>query len=504
MHAPVTGPAPRRITTLHGARGDGSPPLIRFASGPVTTARYPPVRLSVPFDSLQRPTRPLDIAIVGSGIAGMSAAWLLSQGHRVTVYEKEGRVGGHSHTVEAPSRAGGAAIPVDMGFIVYNEANYPNLVALFDHLGVATKQSDMSFGVSLDGGGLEYSSNSALSLFAQKRNLLSPRFWSMLADLVRFYREAPAHCAGLDRRMTSLGDYLCEQGYGRAFQDDHLLPQAAAIWSTSAKGIRDFPAAAFIRFCQNHGLLKLAGRPQWRTVDGGSRAYVRKLTAAYVDRIRTGRAVRSIRRHAEGVDILDIQGAVRRFDQVVIAAHADEALGLLDDATAPERALLGAFRYTPNRAVLHTDQRLMPRRRNCWSSWNYVGRRPDAQDETGDLSVTYWMNRLQLLPEHTPLFVTLNPGQEPAPGSVVHEETYQHPLFDAAAIRAQRRLWSLQGVNRTWYCGAYFGSGFHEDGLQAGLAAAEALGGLRRPWSVEGESSRIHLEAADPQLEPAA
>lgn len=458
----------------------------------------------MPFDSVSAfPGRPLDIAIVGSGISGMSAAWLLSQGHRVTVYEQERRLGGHSHTVEAPSRDGGAPIPVDMGFIVYNEANYPNLTALFEHLGVHTLWSDMSFGVSLDGGRLEYSSNSALSLFAQKRNLLSPRFWSMLTDLVRFYREAPAHCSALDRSLTSLGDYLCDQGYGRAFQDDHLLPQAAAIWSTSARGIRDFPAAAFIRFCQNHGLLKIQNRPEWRTVAGGSRAYVEKLTAAYADRVRLGRAVKAIRRDADGVEVLDVQGAVRRFDHVVLAAHADQSLAMLEDPSAEERALLGAFRYTPNRAVLHTDARLMPQRKSCWSSWNYVGKRPDGPDEdTGDLCVTYWMNRLQKLPAHTPLFVTLNPGEEPADETVIHAETYEHPLFDAAAIRAQRQLWSLQGARNTWYCGAYFGSGFHEDGLQSGLACAEALGGVRRPWRVAGESDRIHL--TPPAETPAA
>jgi len=460
----------------------------------------------VPFDSTPAFSGPpLDIAVIGSGISGMSAAWLLSQRHRVTVYEKEGRLGGHSHTVEAPSPGG--PIPVDMGFIVYNEPNYPNLTALFEHLGVHTKASDMSFGVSLDGGGLEYSSNSALSLFAQKRNLLSPRFWSMLSDLVRFYREAPAHCAGLDRRMTSLGDYLREQGYSRAFQDDHLLPQAAAMWSTSAKGIREFPAAAFIRFCENHGLLKLnaAGRPKWRTVDGGSCAYVQKLTAAYADRIRLSRGAVGIMRTDDGVRVLDSQGAVRRFDDVVVAAHADQALNLLEDASAEERALLGAFRYTPNRAVLHTDESLMPKRKFCWSSWNYVGRRPDQETEAdgsgSDLCVSYWMNRLQVLPEHTPLFVTLNPRHEPDPARVIHAETYEHPLFDAAAIRAQRRLWSIQGRRNTWFCGSYFGSGFHEDGLQAGLACAEALGGVRRPWSVARESGRIHLT---PRLEAAA
>jgi len=452
----------------------------------------------VPFDAASPAGRPLDIAVIGSGISGLSAAWLLSRRHRVTVYEKDARLGGHSHTVEAPG-SDGSVIPVDMGFIVYNEANYPNLTALFDWLGAPTKASDMSFGVSLDGGSLEYSSNSALSLFAQKRNLLSPRFWSMLSDLVRFYREAPAHCAALDHRLTSLGDYLCEQGYSRAFQDDHLLPQAAAIWSTSANGIREFPAAAFIRFCQNHGLLKLKGRPAWRTVDGGSRAYVERLTADYADRVRTACAARAVRRTGRGVEVLDATGETRRYDHVVMAAHAPQSLALLEDASPQERALLGAFRYTPNHAVLHTDDRLMPRRRSCWSSWNYVGRRPEAGGDSGDLCVTYWMNRLQVLPDHAPLFVTLNPAEEPDPARVIHSETYEHPLFDAAAIRAQRSFWSIQGERNTWYAGAWLGSGFHEDGLQAGLAVAEALGGLRRPWRVAEESGRINL-APHPEL----
>ena len=241
---------------------------------------------------------PLKIAIVGAGISGMSAAWLLSQRHNVTVYESEPRLGGHSHTVDAPTAAG--AIPVDMGFIVYNELNYPNLVALFEHLGVPTKPSNMGFSVSLDNGRIEYGGDSLPALFAQWRNLVSPRFWSMLADLVRFYRQAPQHACALDAGMTTLGDYLTAQGYGRAFQDDHLLPQAAAIWSASVKDIRAYPAAAFIRFCENHGLLKILNRPLWRTVDGGSRAYVSRLTASYADRVRLGVGVVGVSRTAAG------------------------------------------------------------------------------------------------------------------------------------------------------------------------------------------------------------
>jgi predicted NAD/FAD-binding protein len=440
---------------------------------------------------------PLDIAIIGQGIAGMSAAWLLSQGHRVTIYESEDRLGGHSHTVEAPSAHG--PLPVDMGFIVYNEPAYPNLTALFDHLKVPTKASDMSFSVSLDNGGLEYGGANLKSWFAQPRNVLSARFWSMLRDLYRFYRKAPIHADALDRSGASLGDYLDAHGYGDAFQDDHLLPQAAAIWSASVEAIRDLPAAAFIRFCQNHGLLKIVGRPIWRTVDGGSRAYVQKITAAYSERVRLNSAVRHVRRLPEGVRITDIEGRTQTFDHVVIAAHADQALAMLDDPSSEETRLLGAFRYTRNHAVLHSDASLMPRRRGIWSSWNYLGK---AVSNGGgrQLCVTYWMNKLQGLPDTTPLFMTLNPIRPPHAGTLIRTEMFEHPLFDAAAMAAQKQLWTLQGAHRTWFCGAYFGAGFHEDGCQAGLAVAEQLGGVRRPWTVAGESGRIHLAPAQPAV----
>jgi predicted NAD/FAD-binding protein len=452
-------------------------------------------------NSLSGPV-PQKVAVIGQGIAGMSAAWLLSQRHRVTVYEAQPRFGGHSHTVDAPSSAG--PIPVDMGFIVYNEANYPNLAALLRHLGVPTAFTDMSFGVSLDDGDLEYASTDLTTLFAQPRNLLRPRFWSMLGDVVRFSRQAPAAACALDARMTSLGDYLGEAGYGRPFQDDHILPQAAAIWSASIDAVRELPAASFIRFFENHGLLKIVGKPLWRTVVGGSRSYVDRLTAPLRSDARLGVAATRIERMPAGVMVSDETGHAERFDQVVVACHADQGLAMLTASTPAEREILGAFSYTPNVAVLHSDASFMPRRRKAWSSWNYLG-----QSATGagrELCVTYWMNLLQDLPRGSPLFVTLNPIRPPDPAKVIRTEHYDHPLFDAAALRAQKRLWSVQGEGGVWWAGAYCGAGFHEDGLQAGLAVAEAFGGVRRPWIVPNESGRIFLgeSAAAPVLGEAA
>jgi len=429
------------------------------------------------------------IAVIGTGISGMAAAWLLSQKHKVTVYECDHRVGGHSNTVTVAGAKG--PIPVDTGFIVYNEETYPNLTALFDYLDVPTQLSDMSFAVSLANGELEYSGSNLAGLFAEKRNLIRPRFWSMLRDLHRFYREAPRDLAQLEQLHTTLGDYLDAGAYGAAFRRDHLLPMAASIWSAPAATILDYPAAAFIRFQDSHGLLRVRNRPPWRTVLGGSRAYVERLTKTYTDRIRLSAAVTSVHRQDDCVKVRDSNGHVETFDDVVIAAHADQALSMLDNPTPEERRLLGAFRYCRNVAVLHSDDRLMPRRRAVWASWNHIGGNGD--EEARDCpTVTYWMNSLQNIPHDTPLFVTLNPRR--APRNAWHNEIYDHPLFDSAAITAQRQLWSLQGRRNTWYCGSYFGAGFHEDGLQAGLAAAEALGGARRPWTVANESGRIALD----------
>lgn len=425
---------------------------------------------------------PLKIAVIGSGVSALSAAWLLSKRHRVAVYEQADRLGGHSNTVMTGTAAD--QIPVDTGFICFNDATYPNLIALFDHLDVPTRATDMSFAVSLDQGRFEYA---APGLFAQRRNLARPRFWSMLTEILRFYRQAPADLAALTDPDITLGDYLKSRGFSEAFRDDHLLPMAAAIWSSPADALMDYPAEAFIRFYGNHGLLKLADRPLWRTVKGGSRVYVERL-ARGLDDIRLNCAAMAVRRTAQGVTVRDSRDGEERFDHVVIGAHADQALTLLAEPTPRERSLLGAFRYSRNLAVLHTDDSLMPRRRRAWASWNYIG----ADD---GLCVTYWMNRLQGLPGQD-LFVTLNPPRPPRVGALLRSEVYEHPIFDPAAIKAQKQLWSLQGDGGVWFCGSHFGAGFHEDGLQSGLAVAEQLGGLRRPWRVANESGRIHLRSS--------
>lgn len=426
----------------------------------------------------------LTVAVIGSGISGLSAAWLLAHKHKVTLYEADGRLGGHSNTVEAAGTA------VDTGFIVYNETTYPNLSALFRHIDVATKPTDMSFAVSLDEGRLEYSGTGVSGLFAQGRNAISPRFWRMLRDLVRFYRQAPLATEKLG--AMSLDDYLDAAGYGDGFRNDHLYPMAAAIWSTPAADIGNYPAAAFIRFCETHGLLKLSQRPVWRTVEGGSRNYVSKLASAIPEIISNAR-VRVAARGPQGVELMDQHGARRRFDRVVIATHADQALNLLSEPSRDERRILGAFQYIDNEAILHSDAGLMPSRRKVWSSWNYMSR--EVADRRR-LAVTYWMNPLQGIDEANPLFVTLNPHRDIAPSLIHRQLNYRHPSFDGKAMAAQQQLWSLQGVHNTWFCGAYFGAGFHEDGLQAGLAVAEDIGGVTRPWTVANQSGRIHLGRA--------
>lgn len=433
------------------------------------------------------------LAVIGSGVAGLSAAWLLSRGHEVVLYEADARVGGHANTVEV--NEGGRSVPIDTGFIVYNTACYPNLIALFGHLAVPSAPTSMSFAVSLDSGRLEYSGTGLQGVFGQPSNLVRPGHWRMVRDILRFFREAGA-LQRADDAALSLGAWLAARGYSREFVDQHIVPMAAAIWSASARDILAFPAAAFSRFFANHGLLQARNRPQWRTVAGGSREYVRRLRADMAVAVRSDARIVRVIRDPLGVTIATARGDTARYDHVVIAAHADDALACLGDASAEERRLLSAFRYSKSRTILHRDARVMPRRRRLWSSWNSV-----AAGAGGEPVVSYWMNRLQPLASTRDYFVTLNPAADPA--DMLAEFAYTHPIFDAKAIMAQRELWSLQGRNRTWFCGSYFAYGFHEDALQSGLAVAEALGSVRRPWQVVGESDRLHLPDRRPLVEAA-
>jgi len=433
--------------------------------------------------------KPLKIGIVGTGIAGMSAAWLLSQNHDVTVFEKDDRIGGHTNTVVING------LRIDTGFIVYNIKNYPNLIALFKYLGVETHSTDMSFGVSIDQGAFEYSGGSLKGLFAQKSNFFRLRFWRMVKDILRFYREAPLAIDEERIANVTLGEYLFHNKYSQEFQNDHLLPMGAAIWSTPVDAMLEYPLRAFIQFCDNHGLLQISDRPEWRTVKGGSHEYVKKLIKPFKNKILTNQSATKIWSDENSAFIQNRDGNVTNFDHVVMACHADQSLRLLKLPTPLEQDLLSSFNYQDNKAVLHTDINLMPKNKGAWSSWNYLSEKNGTQN---DVCVTYWMNRLQNLNTETDYFVTLNPGKMPKEGAVLRSFIYQHPIFDTKSMNAQKSLWNLQGNKRLWFCGSYFGSGFHEDGLQSGLAVAEKLGGASRPWLVKNENGRIQIPKNEP------
>lgn len=415
------------------------------------------------------------IAIVGSGIAGMGAAWALHRDHEIVIYEKERRPGGHSHTVDVDYD--GTRIAVDTGFIVYNELNYPNLTALFAEIGAPTISSRMTFGFSAKNGALEWQGNSIRTLFAQKRNVFSPSFHRMWMDILRFRREGLRDLEAGKTNGLSLGQYLSRNRYGDAFRDHCILPMGAAIWSSSPKDMLDFPAQSFIRFFENHRLFYF-DKPLWRTVKGGSREYVKLLTKPFQDRLRLNTPVARVMRNANGAAVTDATGHTEQFDQVIFASHSDQALSLLADATDAERSVLSAMRYAPNMVYLHRDASLMPKRKSVWSSWNYLAR---EGDDGAAVSVTYWMNELQSIDKSRPLFVSLNPPRPPAAHLTFETIACDHPQFDAAALIAQRRLHLIQGQRNTWYCGAYSGYGFHEDGLTSGLEVAERLG-ARLPW----------------------
>lgn len=414
------------------------------------------------------------IAVIGAGIAGLSSAWLLQQKHRVSLLEAGGYFGGHSNTVEITLE--GRTHPVDTGFLVHNDLTYPNLIALFEHLGVAVHPSDMSFGVSIADPDIEWAGSNLATVFAQKSNLLRPSFLGMLADILRFNRNAQTHLDEARAQGWTLGELLDAHHYGQTMRDWYLLPMAAAIWSSSVADILGFPAQTFLNFCLNHRLLQIEGRPQWRSVVGGAREYVRKLVAQLPD-ARLNAPVHAVRR-ADGQVWLSSPAGEEAFDAVVFACHAPSALAMLD-ADGLEQDILSGFRYQPNRALLHTDRRLLPRREAVWSAWNYLAAPGDAAERP--VAVSYLLNQLQQLPFQTPVVVTLNPHTEPAPEQLIAEFAYEHPVMDRAAIAAQGRLPEIQGRRQAWFCGAWSGYGFHEDGLKSALRVARDFG-IRPPW----------------------
>lgn len=410
------------------------------------------------------------IAIVGSGIAGLSAAWLLQSAHDVVLFEANDYFGGHANTVDVTLE--GKTHPVDTGFLVLNDLTYPNLIAFFKALDVTTYASQMTFGVSVDSPDIEWAGTSLQTVFAQKRNAFRPAFISMLLDIGRFNRNARRYLDYVTQHPMSLGDLLQRHRYGQSMQDWYLLPMAAAIWSSSVKDILLFPAETFLRFCMNHRLLQVNQRPQWRTVLGGSRTYVKAVTDSLVD-ARRNCPVTHIERH---LDHVLVNG--ERFDAIVMACHAPTALKLLD-ATPAETQALGGFRYQTNHAILHTDKHLLPRRESVWSAWNYA--RTAVQGQHNPVSVSYLINLLQPLPFKTPVIVSLNSHRQPDPARVIQTFEYEHPVMDQAAIDAQKTLPTLQGQNRTWFCGAWCGYGFHEDGLKSAMTVASDFG-VKAPW----------------------
>ena len=440
-------------------------------------------------------TSPARIAVIGAGVSGLGAAWALRNVHDVTVFEKRDRLGGHANTVSIDYD--GVPIDVDTGFIVFNPLNYPNLIALFDHLGVESHRTDMSFGFSLDRQ-FEWSSNGLSGLFADPANLFNLRFLGMLRDILTFNSQAQKDLETNGFEGLSLGQYLDKLGLGEAFRTQYLLPMGAAIWSTSEHAMSDYPAETFVRFFKNHRLMH-AERPKWHTVKGGSRTYVRKLEADLVDAdVSFQSEAVSVRRDETGVHVTDAEGQTHQFDEVILACHSDQALRLLSDADEDEQQMLGAIRYGANEAVLHCDTTLTPARPGAQAAWTYL------REGGEEAAVTYDMNRLQGIRSDKPLFVTLNPVRQPREETVFGRYQYDHPQFNAPALAAQRIFNSIQGVRHTWFAGAWLGYGFHEDGFRSGLRVALRLGG-EIPWDfAEGDVDGGHWARPQPYQSPAA
>ncbi|MGA9334562.1 MAG: FAD-dependent oxidoreductase [Rudaea sp.] len=408
------------------------------------------------------------IAVVGSGIAGLASAWLLAKEHEVTLFEANDYLGGHTHTHDI--EVGGAKYAVDTGFIVFNPPHYPLLNKLFETLGVESQSTTMSFALKNERTGLEYNATSLNSLFCQRRNLVSPRFLRMLRDILRFYRDAPTLLDSSDVGPT-LGDYLAQCRYSDAFRDDHLVPMASALWSSSSREILNFPAKYLVRFMDNHQMLQAGARPQWRVLKGGSQSYVRAVRKNWAVRERVNCPVKQIRREADGVRVESDAGN-ERFDQAVLACHSDQALALLADPGTRERDILGAMPYQENDTVLHTDANLLPRNRRAWAAWNALV----PTDPSDHCTVSYCMNHLQSLDAAEPIVVTLNRTAQIDPMKILQRMRYHHPLYSPASVAAQSRKAEIQGTNKTWFAGAYWGWGFHEDGMRSAVDVANGLG----------------------------
>ena len=431
----------------------------------------------MPFEAAAKPVK--KIAVIGAGISGMGAAHMLAQSHHVTLIEAEHRLGGHARTIIAGKRGDQ---PVDTGFIVFNYANYPHLAALFAQLDVPVTKSNMSFAASLNGGGMEYALNSLDTLFAQRKNLLNPRFLRMIRDILHFNKNA-LRLSQADPSMTIAG-LLQRLGTGDYFRDYYLLPFSGAIWSTPTQQIMDFPAHAMMRFFDNHALLSHTGQHQWYTVQGGSQSYVSRLEAALRAQgadIRLGAPVQAVRRHPAGVEVKLDGAECENFDEVVFATHSDDSLRMLADPTAEERAALGAIAYQPNDIVLHADPTIMPKRRKVWASWNYTEQADKSLDR---IDLTYWMNSLQPIPHDDPHFVTLNSTRPINEALIYDQVTLRHPVYDVAALAAQKQVQAFNGRNKTWFCGAWMKNGFHEDGLGSAVDVAERLNAIGNPQAV--------------------